>query len=232
LLTARWIQLRSRRLAGDATERLLALIPQMMRRVLPDGTVEVVPADEIHAGDIVEVPAGEVVPVDGVVVSGVSNVNRAVLTGESRPEAVAVGARVEAAITNVSAPLRIRVEATGATTRVARLLERIQNREGQRARAVLWADRLGGYFVLGVLVLAVATAVLWSVLAPGTAAQHVVALLVITCPCALGMATPLAMAVASGRAARAGIFIKSGAATQQLTQTTAVVLDKTGTLTE
>ncbi len=232
LLTARWIQLRSRRLAGDATERLLALIPQMMRRVRPDGTIEVVPADEVHAGDVVEVPAGEVIPVDGAIVSGTSSVNRAVLTGESRTERVTAGTTVEAAITNVTAPLHIRVQATGGATRVGRLLEWIQNRDAHRAPVVLLADRLGGFFVLAVLVLAAVTALVWSLLEPGTAARHIVALLVITCPCALGMATPLAMAVASGRAARAGIFIKSGAAIQQLTHTTAVVLDKTGTLTE
>ena len=231
LLTARWLQLRSRRLAGDATERLLSLIPSMVRRVT-GGKTEIVRLDEIRPGEIVEVPAGEVVPVDGTVAAGESRLNNAVLTGESRPEPVAVGARVEAGATNLTSPLRIRVEASGEATRVGRLLAWVRDQEGRRARVVLLADRLSGYFTLTVLALAAATAALWAWLDPAAMPQHVVALLVITCPCALGMATPLAMAVAAGRAARAGIFIKSDEATQRLTDVDTIVLDKTGTLTE
>src|SRR5690606_4544857 len=108
----------------------------------------------------------------------------------------------------------------------------VRDQEGRRARVVLLADRLSGYFTLTVLALAAATAALWAWLDPAAMPQHVVALLVITCPCALGMATPLAMAVAAGRAARAGIFIKGDEATQRLTDVDTIVLDKTGTLTE
>ncbi|MEP0548820.1 MAG: heavy metal translocating P-type ATPase [Rhodothermales bacterium] len=231
LLTARWLQLRSRRLAGDATERLLALIPSMVRRVHADA-VEVVRLDEVRPDDVVEVPAGEVVPVDGIVERGASRLNNAVLTGESRPEPVAEGDAVEAGATNLSSPIRVRVEAAGDATRVGRLLAWVREQEGGEARVVLLADRISGYFALAVLTLAAVTAVLWAWLDPGAMPQHVVALLVITCPCALGMATPLAMAVAAGRAARAGIFIKSDEATQRLTDVDTIVLDKTGTLTE
>ena len=231
LLTARWLQLRSRRLAGDATERLLSLIPSMVRRVRADA-VEVVRLDEIRPGEVVEVPAGEVVPVDGIVEQGASRLNNAVLTGESRPEPVAEGDAVEAGATNLSSPIRVRVEAAGDATRVGRLLAWVREQEGGEARVVLLADRLSGYFALAVLTLAALTAVLWAWLDPGAMPQHVVALLVITCPCALGMATPLAMAVAAGRAARAGIFIKSDEATQRLTDVDTIVLDKTGTLTK
>jgi P-type Cu2+ transporter len=237
LLTARWLQLRSRRLAGDATERLLSLIPTMARRLAPaespaGSPVEIVRIEELREGDLVEVPAGEVFPADGVVVSGTSSVNNAVLTGESRPEPVAPGVAVEAGATNLSSPLVVRVRATGEATRVGRLLAWIRDHADRRAPVVLLADRLSGYFVVIVLTLAVLTAALWLVLAPAEAAHHVVALLVITCPCALGMATPLAMTIAAGRAARAGIFIKSDEATQLLTCIDAIVLDKTGTLTE
>ena len=231
LLTARWLQLRSRRLAGDATERLLSLIPSMVRRVRADA-VEVVRLDEVRLGDVVEVPAGEVVPVDGIVEQGASRLNNAVLTGESRAVPIAEGDAVEAGATNMSSPIRVRVEAAGDATRVGRLLAWVREQEGGEARVVLLADRLSGYFALAVLTLAAFTAVLWAWLDPGAMPQHVVALLVITCPCALGMATPLAMAVAAGRAARAGIFIKSDEATQRLTDVDTVVLDKTGTLTE
>ena len=232
LLTARWLQLRSRRLAGDASERLLSLIPTMLRKVKPDGTVEIVRADEVFPEDLVEVPPGEVIPVDGRVETGVSSVNNAVLTGESRPEPLRPGDPVSAGATNIRSPLRIRVRATGEATRVGRLLAWVRNASTHQAPVVLMADRIGGYFVLSVLLLAALTGLIWSFLAPEEALLHVVALLVVTCPCALGMATPLAMAVGAGKAARAGIFIKTDEATQQLERIDCVVLDKTGTLTE
>jgi len=232
LLTARWMQLRSRRLAGDATDRLLSLIPSMVRRVRPDGDVDTVRMDEVHRGDLVRVPTGDVIPVDGVVAAGESTVNNAVLTGESRPETVRAGSDVSAGATNLSAPLDVLVQAAGAESRVGRLLDWIRDSSGGSARVASLADRLTGYFVSGVAVLALATALIWWWIEPSTIATHVVALLVITCPCALGMATPLALAVAAGKAARAGIFLKNEAATQALSEVDAVVLDKTGTLTE
>lgn len=243
LLTARWLQLRSRRLAGDATERLLALIPSMARKVTggpaeagptdrQGATLETVRIETLQPGDLVEVPAGEVFPVDGTVVAGETAVNNAVLTGESRPEPARVGAAVTAGATNLQSPVWVRVEAAGEATRVGRLLAWVRDAAGRRAQVVLLADRLSGYFVLTVVAVALLTAVLWLAVAPSEAALHVVALLVITCPCALGMATPLAMTVAAGKAARAGIFIKSDEATQLLAGVDTLVLDKTGTLTE
>jgi P-type Cu2+ transporter len=232
LLTARWLQLRSRRLAGDATDRLLSLIPSMVRRVTDDGATETVRIDDVFVNDVVRVPAGEVVPVDGLVATGTSTVNNAVLTGESRPESIAAGDAVTAGATNLSAPIDVLVQAAGTETRVGQLLAWVRDASGSDARVVSLADRLTGYFVAAVAVVALITAVVWWMIDPSQMAVHVVALLVITCPCALGMATPLAMAVAAGNAARAGIFIKNDAAIQQLTAVDAVVLDKTGTLTE
>ena len=234
LLTARWLQLRSRRIAGDASDQLLSMIPSMARRVnnlnAPEDH-ELVRVDNLGKKDVIEVPAGEVFPVDGFVVQGESNLNNAVLTGESRPESIQPGMSVQAGATNITSPVFIRVNATGEETRVGKLLAWIQNQESNKADVVLLADRLSSYFVLGLLFLSALTAIVWLQFAPGEAAQHVVALLVISCPCALGMATPLAMAIASGRAARKGIFIKSDEAIQQLTEVDTVVLDKTGTLT-
>lgn len=232
LLTARWLQLRSRRLAAEASDRLLALVPRVARRVGDGGRAEVVEVDALRLGDLVEVPAGEVLPVDGVVETGASRIDRAALTGEARPEPVAEGGLVEAGTTNLSAPLRVRVRAVGEATRVGRLLAWVEKGEVRRAPVVLWADRVGGHFVLGVLALAALTAALWAWLDPAQLPAHLTALLVITCPCALGMATPLALAVAQGRAARAGLFVKSDEAVQRLTEVDTVVLDKTGTLTE
>lgn len=232
LLTARWLQLRSQRLARDATERLLNLVPPLVRRVDEGETIALVPAEEIGAGDVVEVPAGEVIPVDGVVLGGVSSVNNAVLTGESAPEPVHPGERVAAGATNEASPIRVRVEAAGEATRVGKLLAWVRDAAEHRAPVLLLADRLGGYFVLAVLVLAAVAAGLWLYMSPSQVVPRVVALLVITCPCALGMATPLAMAVAAGRAARAGIYVKSDGAMQLLASADTIVLDKTGTLTE
>jgi P-type Cu2+ transporter len=232
LLTARWLQLRSRRLAGDASERLLSLIPTMVRRVRSDGSLETVASADIRAGDSVSVPAGEVFPVDGVVASGTSLVNNAVLTGEARLDAVEAGSEVAAGATNVRSNLIISVRAAGSETRVGRLLAWVRDGSRRGAPVVLLADRLAGYFVLTVLLLATFTAFLWWQVDPSRAAMNVVALLVITCPCALGMATPLAMAVGAGKAARAGIFIKTDEAMQALASADCIVLDKTGTITE
>lgn len=234
LLTARWLQLRSRRIAGDASDQLLSMIPSMARHIQDIDSPAVhtlVRVDELSKNDLIEVPPGEVFPVDGIIAQGTSNVNNAVLTGESKPEPVQPSSPVQAGTTNISSPVCVRVQATGEATRVGKLLTWIQKQENDKAPVILLADRLSSNFVLGLLVLSVITALVWLNIAPGQAAQHVVALLVISCPCALGMATPLAMAIASGRAARKGIFIKSDHAIQQLTEVDTIVLDKTGTLT-
>ncbi len=250
LLTARWLQMRSRRLAGDASDRLLSMIPSMARRIVDEGASngalpragtapdagtrerEIVRVDRLQAGDLIEVPAGEVFPVDGRVIWGISTVNKSVLTGESRPEPIEPGLDVEAGATNLQSPVCVQVARTGDQTRVGRLLAWIQEQHGKKAPIVLLADTLSGYFVAGILLLAIVTGAVWALVDPAQAAPHVVALLVISCPCALGMATPLAMAVAAGRAAQKGLFIKSDEAMQLLTGVDVVVLDKTGTLTE
>ena len=195
LLTARWLQLRSRRLAGEASDRLLTLVPSMVRRVGANSEFEVVRVDDLQPDDLVDIPAGEVVPVDGIVEDGESRVNNAVLTGESRPEAIGPGGSIAAGATNMSSPLRVRVKAAGEATRVGQLLAWVRDAESRRAPVVLLADRIAGYFVLCVLALAAVTAGIWMWLDASQAALHVTALLVITCPCALGMATPLAMSV-------------------------------------
>ena len=235
LLTARWLQLRSRRIAGDASDQLLSMIPTMARYIPNSEALnshELVRVESLNANDMIEVPAGEVFPVDGTVIHGFSSVNNAVLTGESKPEPIAPQASVQAGATNISSPVYVKVLATGEETRVGKLLAWIQNQGANKADVVLLADRLSSYFVLGLLALSALTAMIWFYIDPSQAAHHVVALLVISCPCALGMATPLAMAIASGRAARKGIFIKSDQAIQQLTEVDTVVLDKTGTLTQ
>ena len=232
VLTARWLQLRSRRLAGDASDRLLALLPTMAHQVHNDGTVEAVRVDTLESGDEVRVRPGDAFPVDGVVVEGRSSVNNAVLTGEHEPTPVSPGDEVTGGATNLSTPLTVRVTATGEASSMGQLLAWVREEAPTTARVAHIADRLTGYFVAGVATLAVVTATLWLLWAPEEASRHVVALLVITCPCALGMATPLALAVATGQAAQRGIFVKSEHTLEQATRVDTIVLDKTGTLTE
>lgn len=232
LLTARFLQLRARRLAGDASERLLALVPTMARRLGENDAVEMVEAATLAAGDRVEVRPGEVVPVDGIVVAGASHLDRAVLTGESVPVEVGEGERVDAGTTNLSQRLVVRVEAAGEATRVGRLLAHVRDGRPATAATVQMADRIAGVFVFAVVALAVVAAVLWLPQGVDAALGVVVAVLVIACPCALGMATPLAFAVAAGRAARAGLFVKQEDAFERLAGADVVVFDKTGTLTE
>lgn len=238
LLTARWLQMRGQRFAGDAAERLLSLLPSTARRLLPvapDGQksgIEEVPADTLQIGDLVEVRAGDVIPADGIITHGLSNVHRAVVTGESRPEPVTPGDPIEAGVTNLGAVLTVRVTAAGSETRVGKLMQWVEDGERRRAPIVQLADHLGGLFVLVVLASAALTALVWSFIDPSQAVAHVVALLVISCPCALGMATPLALTVGVGRAAKHGFFIKHDDVLQALARATHIIFDKTGTLTE
>lgn len=233
LLTARWLQVRGRRKAGDAADRLLALLPRTARRVDEDlQNPEEISAENLLPGDLCEVRAGEVIPADGKIIHGSSTLHRGVLTGESRPEKASKGEEVHAGTTNLGSPLWIRVEASGDETRVGKLLNWVEERTRTRAPMVQKADRWSGYFVLAVLVAAGLTAAAWTFLDPSEAIACTVALLVVSCPCALGMATPLALTVAVGQAAQRGIFIKNDDVIERLTHTTHIVLDKTGTLTE
>ncbi len=236
LLTARWLQLRAQRLAGDTSDRLLALVPSVARRQMADGRTERVQADDLVAGHLVRVEPGELIPVDGSVADGESHVGHAVLTGESRPVFVRPGTTVFAGTINETSPLTIQVARTGPRTRIGSLVSWVSEPGGaspaSRPGLLGAANALGGWFSISVLALASISAVAWSVIDPARAVSHVVALLVITCPCALGMATPLALAVGLGRAARRGLFIKGERILERATSITAVILDKTGTITE
>ena len=231
LLLARWLQVRALRAASDASELLLSLTPSRARIVEADGSVREVAVDGVLTGQVVEVRAGESIPVDGVVVQGQSRIDNALLTGEPLPVEIAIGSEVNAGAQNVSARVRVRVTATGENTRVGRLLQAVSEAQRRRAPIVRLADRVASYFVLGVLLLAGISAALWWGHGPEIVTARVVAMLVVTCPCALGLATPLALAHALGLAARRGIFVKGADTVEALAHVTNVVLDKTGTLT-
>ncbi len=230
LLVGRWIQRRQQRWANDAVELLFSITPSSARRVEEDAVREV-PVEALQPGDVVEIRAGDSVPTDGVVLDGDSSVDQSLLTGESIPTPVSAGDAVHAGTVNIGARLHVRVEAVGNDTRVGKLMQLVEECSLRRAPIVQMADRLAGWFVMVVLGLAVVTLCLWLWLDPARAVDNSVALLIVCCPCALGLSTPLAIAVALGRAAKRRILVKGGETLELLAQPSTVVLDKTGTIT-
>lgn len=233
LLISRWLQLRHSKRASDAAAIMHAVAPHSAR-LYKDGDIADVPSDAVVPGDVVEVRAGDRVPVDGVVVEGNSSLDTSFLTGESMPVHVAEGCLVLSGATCVDGRLLVRAQKTGRTTRLGELVRAMERIQSQRSPIVRMADRMAGVFTVVVLALAVLTCVVW--LWRGAdwslAVDHTVALLIVTCPCALGMATPLAMSVALQKAARLGLFIKGGDTLERLSSIQRVVFDKTGTLTQ
>lgn len=231
LLVGRAIQRRQQRRAADAVEQLFRLTPVAARRVDEDGTLHEVPIEALKADDIVELHAGESVPVDGIITQGQSEFDQSLLTGESRPVKAAAQATVLAGSVNLTSTVRICVQATGERTRVGALMSLIEQSAQSKAPAVQTADKLAGWFVTIVVMIAVLTFGFWLWRDPIHAADHTVALLIVACPCALGLATPLTLAVAIGRAAGRGILIKGGAALERMADAGTILLDKTGTVT-
>jgi Cu2+-exporting ATPase len=231
LLVGRWLQQRQQRRADGATDYLAALAPGTARVVEGDNIREV-PVETVLRGATIEIRAGEHVPVDGTILSGASSVDTSLMTGESMPVEVNVGDTVHAGSINLSSRLLVQARKTGRETRLARLVESVAEAAHRRAPTVILANRLSGYFVTAVLfVAAVTILVLWH-RSPTLALGRAVALLVVTCPCALGLATPLAVTAALGKAARIGLVIKGGQYLEALARPGLIVFDKTGTLTE
>jgi len=231
LLVGRWVQRRQQRRAARATELLFSLAPSTAR-VVEEGKIREVPAAALQPGMVVELRAGDSAPADGVVRAGESTMDLSLLTGESRPVSVTIGDPVHAGTTSLSGRLEIEVRTAGADTRLGRILRLVEEGAQRRAPVVLLADRISGWFVLTVLSLAAITIAVWLCIDPEQAVENAVALLIVSCPCALGLATPLAVSAAVGRAARTGILIKGGDALETLARPARMILDKTGTLTE
>jgi Cu2+-exporting ATPase len=231
LLCGRWIQHRQQRAATDAVELLYSLTPARAR-VWEAGQTRDVPIDSVTPGTIVEVRADESFPADGQIVEGATSIDQSILTGESRPVAVTVGGPVSAGSVNLAGRVLVRVEAAGVETRVGKLMKLVEDAALRRAPIVTAADRVAGWFVLGVIGLALLTLGVWLVIEPREAVGHALALLIVTCPCALGLATPLAVTTAVGRASRRGIMIKGGEVLERLATPGTILLDKTGTITE
>jgi Cu2+-exporting ATPase len=231
LLAGRQLQARQHRKASNALELLFSLTPTSARRLEGD-VIRQVPIDSIQPGDRVVVRAGDSIPVDGVVCEGESAVDQSLLSGESRPVAVKIASDVAAGAVNLASQIVIRTVATGLNTRVGRLMQEVQRATSQKPPIVRRADQLSSYFTAGMILLSVATLVIWLVLNPAVALDHASAVLIVTCPCALGLATPLVMTVAIGRSASRGILIKSAEVLERLATPGTIFLDKTGTLTE
>jgi Cu2+-exporting ATPase len=237
LLGARQLQRSAQRAALERADSLRGVaFLEFARRVEgsgPDAASVEVPLTALAPGDRVEVRSGELVPVDGVVLAGRSSLDNAIITGESVPVPVETGDLVHAGATNVGARLLVRVDAAGAATRVGALLAVVQEALSRKPALLQRTDALARRFVKTLLVVAVAAiAVAWARHSLELGLARVVALLVVSCPCALGLSVPLAMSVSLMRAARAGIFIKNPDAIERLQRVGTVILDKTGTLTE
>jgi Cu+-exporting ATPase len=230
----RWLEARARGRTSEAIRRLVSLAPRTAR-VLRDGAEVDVPTAEVRVGDLVRIRPGERVPVDGEIVEGASTLDESMLTGESLPVDKGVGAIVFGGTVNRTGSFVFRATRVGAETTLARIVRLVEEAQGSRAPIQRLADRVAAVFVPVVLVIAAATFVGWWALGPAPsllyALTNAVAVLVIACPCAMGLATPTAIMVGTGRGAEHGVLVKSATALETLHRVDMMVFDKTGTLT-
>ena len=237
LLVGRWIQHRQQRAASDDVELMLTLTPTSALKVNDDGSTTRVPIDAIEAGMLVSVSAGSSIPTDGTIESGATSLDNALITGESFPIAAQVGDQVIAGATNLQSPITVRVSAVGDSTRAGKLMKLVASATSEKAPIVLFADRIAARFVIAVIVLACITFAYWTITSSlHTGIEFATALLIVTCPCALGLATPMSMSIAMGRAAKHGILVKSASAIESMSisarHPASMILDKTGTITQ
>ena len=234
VVLGRWLEARARGRTSEAIRRLMSLAPRAAR-VIRDGVEMDVPTAEVRVGDFVRIRPGERVPVDGVVTEGASTVDESMLTGESLPAEKAPESSVFAGTVNRTGSFVFRAARVGSETTLARIIQLVAEAQGSRAPIQRLADRVAAVFVPIVLVIAALTFIAWWLLGPEPAGllalANAVAVLVIACPCAMGLATPTAIMVATGRGAEFGVLIKSAATLELLHRVDTVVLDKTGTLT-
>jgi Cu2+-exporting ATPase len=234
LLTGRFLEMNARRRAGAAVEELVKLIPAATTRLprFPSRDEEQVPVARLAVGDHILVRPGETLPADGVVVEGDSAVSEAMLTGESLPVSKAAGARVVGGSLNQASPLVLKVERLGADTRLAAIVRLLDRAQSEKPRIGQLADRAAAWFVGLLLLITVLVGVVWYLIDPSKVLWIVVSILVVTCPCALGLATPAALTTATGRLTRLGLLTTRGHALETLARATDLVFDKTGTLTQ
>ena len=235
VLLGQVLELRARSRTGAAIRALLNLSPKTAR-ILRDGTERDIPLDTVKPGDRLRVRPGEKIPVDGEILEGTSSVDESMLTGESMPVVKEPGSRVIGATVNATGSFIMRAERVGSETLLARIVQMVSQAQRSRAPIQRLADRVAAWFVPTVIATAVLTFIVWSLVGPQPRLAHAlvnaVAVLIIACPCALGLATPMAIMVGTGRGARAGVLIKNAEALEILEKVDTLVFDKTGTLTE
>jgi P-type Cu+ transporter len=236
VLLGQVLELRARSRTGAAIRALLGLAPKTARRIAPDGTEEDVALEHVRKGDRVRVRPGEKVPVDGVVEEGRSSVDESMVTGESIPVEKQPGDKVIGATVNGTGSLVVRAERLGNDSLLSQIVHMVAQAQRSRAPIQRLADTVSAYFVPAVVAVAAATFVAWALWGPlpklAYAIINAVAVLIIACPCALGLATPMSIMVATGKGATAGVLFRDAAAIERLRSVDTLVLDKTGTLTE
>ncbi len=230
------LELKARSQTSAAIRSLLGLAPKTARRVKTDGTEEDVPLSHVHVGDRLRVRPGEKVPVDGIVVEGSSAVDESMLTGEPMPVSKRAGDKLIGATMNTSGALVMRSEHVGSATVLSQIVQMVAQAQRSRAPMQRMADVVAGYFVVAVIGIALLTFFGWGLFGPEPSWAHglinAVAVLIIACPCALGLATPMSIMVATGKGATIGVLFRDAAAIENLRKVDTLIVDKTGTLTE
>jgi Cu+-exporting ATPase len=236
ILLGQVLELRARSSTGAAIRKLLGMAAKSARRIEADGAESDIPLEHVHVGDKLRVRPGEKVPVDGVVLEGTSSVDESMVTGESIPVEKQAGDRVIGATVNGTGGLVIRAEKVGSETLLSRIVAMVADAQRSRAPIQKLADHVAAWFVPAVILIAIATFVVWSLVGPDPRMAHAivnaVAVLIIACPCALGLATPMSIMVATGRGASIGVLFRNAEAIEVMRQVDTLVVDKTGTLTE
>ena len=230
------LELKARSQTSAAIRSLLGLAPKTARRIRPDGGEEDVPLAHVHIGDLLRVRPGEKVPVDGAVVEGASAVNESMLTGEPLPVSKQPGDQLIGATLNTSGALVMRAEKVGSATVLSQIVQMVAQAQRSKAPMQRMADQVAGKFVVAVVAVAVATLLAWGFFGPEPSwvfgLINAVAVLIIACPCALGLATPMSIMVATGRGATQGVLFRDAAAIENMRKVDTLIVDKTGTLTE
>ncbi|WP_353216733.1 heavy metal translocating P-type ATPase [Sandarakinorhabdus sp.] len=236
VLLGQLLELRAREATGGAIRALLDLAPKTARRLMPDGSDEEVSLGLVIAGDALRVRPGEAVPVDGTVTEGHSTIDESMVTGESMPVTKAVGDTVIAGTINQTGAIAMRADKVGSATMLARIVQMVADAQRSRAPIQRLADQVAGWFVPAVIAVAILTFIVWATFGPEPRLTFgfvaAVTVLIIACPCALGLATPMSVMVGVGRGAAAGVLIKSAQALEQMEKVDTLLVDKTGTLTE
>ena len=236
VLLGQVLELRAREKTGGAIRALLDLAPKTALRVLKDGKTETVPLAEVKVSDVLRVRPGDKIPIDGTVIEGRSAVDESMLTGEPVPVEKTEGDAVTGGTLNGSGSFDMRVDRTGAETTLSQVVNMVADAQRSRAPIQRLADVVAGYFVPAVIAVAVIAFIVWMVFGPAPQLAHAliaaVSVLIIACPCALGLATPISIMVATGRGAQAGVLVRNAAALERLAAVNTLVVDKTGTVTE